>query len=154
MNALDWFESIRWPLEDIKCPKCGHENDRFQRTGGRYWCTPCKGYFSVRTGTAMEHSRLKLDVWHIAIHEVTMGGSVYPRSVIRAKDFAKVHRISSPAAWRVLWALRGLIYGTGSRTGHDLRLYTGADGPALTRWLPVPHSPAWTPAQLAAKLFE
>ena len=39
--------------------------------GGRplpYWCSDCRRYFSVRTGTALEHSKVPLRKWAIAFY--------------------------------------------------------------------------------------
>ena len=66
--ATEWFESIIWP-NGRHCPKCGSE-----RTGEAshkkmpYWCTDCRSYFSVKTGTAMQASKVPLRKWAIAIY--------------------------------------------------------------------------------------
>ena len=38
-----------------------------------YWCTDCRSYFSVRTGTALERSKVPLRKWAFAarLHDVT-----------------------------------------------------------------------------------
>ena len=33
-----------------------------------YWCTDCRRYFSVKTGTAMQRSKIPLRKWAIAIY--------------------------------------------------------------------------------------
>ena len=41
-----------------------------QREADAYWCTDCRGYFSVKTGTVMQNSNLSLRKWVIAIYQV------------------------------------------------------------------------------------
>ena len=36
-----------------------------------YWCTDCRSYFSVKTGTPMECSRLPLRKWVVAMYLMT-----------------------------------------------------------------------------------
>ena len=67
-TARRWFEAHVWP-EGRRCPHCG---------GGRtyevnhkscpYRCPDCKSYFSVKTGTAMERSKIPLKTWVFAIY--------------------------------------------------------------------------------------
>lgn len=58
-SARARFEARVWP-EGRLCPRCGSG-----RTGVAshrtmpYWCTGCRSYFSVRTGTVMEASNLR-----------------------------------------------------------------------------------------------
>ena len=67
--AAGWFESVLWP--DGRC--CGHCGSvRTSPTPNRkpmpYWCSDCRGYFSVKTGTAMQRSKIPLRKWAIAIY--------------------------------------------------------------------------------------
>ena len=58
-SAVEWFKAIRWP-DGRHCPRCGSVNTRdIPNTKPMpYWCRDCKSYFSVRTGTTIEKSRL------------------------------------------------------------------------------------------------
>lgn len=74
--AYALLEAQRWGDEPA-CPYCGSlgvyaMKDR--KTGGRHkhyrWrCRDCKRYFSVRTGTVLEESRLPLRHWVYAFHK-------------------------------------------------------------------------------------
>ena len=48
---------------------CGSDNikERPNRKPMPYWCCGCRKYFSVKIGTAMQSSKLSLQVWAIAI---------------------------------------------------------------------------------------
>ena len=67
--AAAWFESVLWP--DGRC--CGHcGSTRTSPVPSRkpmpYWCSDCREYFSVKTGTAMQRSKVPLRKWAIAIY--------------------------------------------------------------------------------------
>ena len=66
--AIAWFEETIWP-NGRHCPKCGSLRTR-EATHKKmpYWCTDCRSYFSVKTGTAMQASKIPLRKWAIAIY--------------------------------------------------------------------------------------
>ena len=58
--ATEWFKSIIWP-DGRHCPKCGSVRTReASHAKMPYWCTDCRSYFSVKTGTAMQRSKIPL----------------------------------------------------------------------------------------------
>ena len=66
--ATEWFETIIWP-DGRHCPKCGSVRTReASHAKMPYWCTDCRSYFSVKTGTAMQRSKIPLRKWAIAIY--------------------------------------------------------------------------------------
>ena len=66
--ATEWFESVIWPT-GRHCPKCGSVRTReASHKKMPYWCTDCRSYFSVKTGTAMQSSKIPLRKWAIAIY--------------------------------------------------------------------------------------
>lgn len=69
--AREWFETIRRPNGVDTCPRCGTIGKVSPVVSGRpmpYRCGSCRKYFSVRTGTVMESSRLPLRKWVIALY--------------------------------------------------------------------------------------
>ena len=67
-----WFADVRWP-DGATCPTCGSDN---VQTGAKhptmsYRCRTCRKYFSARTGTVMESSKLGYQVWAIATYLLT-----------------------------------------------------------------------------------
>ena len=59
--ARRWFEGVVWSGE--RC--CGHCGSVATRPVPHerpmpYWCSDCRSYFSVRTGTALERSKVPL----------------------------------------------------------------------------------------------
>ena len=66
-----------------------------------YWCTDCRAYFSIKTGTLLEYTQLPLRKWVYAIYlHVTN-----PKGV----SSMKLHRaigVSQPKAWYMLQRIR------------------------------------------------
>ena len=67
-KASEWFEKWLWGGERV-CVRCGSENTHeASHKTMPYRCRDCKRYFSVRTGTAMERSKVPLRKWGWAIY--------------------------------------------------------------------------------------
>ena len=71
--ARRWLEDVRWPEGRV----CGHCGSPQTSTVGParpmpYWCTTCRQYFSLKTGTALQRSRLSLRAWVLAICVMTL----------------------------------------------------------------------------------
>ena len=99
--ATEWFESIIWP-DGRHCPKCGSK-----RTGNAthkkmpYWCSDCRSYFSVKTGTAMQASKIPMRKWAIAIYLVLTS--------LKSVSSMKLHRdigVSQATAWFMIHRIR------------------------------------------------
>ena len=66
-----------------------------------YWCTDCRSYFSVRTGTILERSHVPLRQWAFAMYL----GITNLKSI----SSMKLHRdigVSQPTAWFMLHRIR------------------------------------------------
>jgi len=111
-SAVRWFEAARWPNEgDRHCPRCG--SLRIHVTKDRkpmpYRCKDCRNYFSVRTGTMLECSRLPLRKWAFATY-------LYVSS-LKGVSSMKLHRdlnVTQKTAWFMLHRLRDAWDGTGA----------------------------------------
>ena len=100
--ATIWFERTVWA--DGRC--CGHCGSVATRpvpngTPMPYWCTDCRSYFSVRTGTALERSKVSLRKWAFAIYlELTN---------LKSVSSMKLHRdigVTQSTAWFMLHRIR------------------------------------------------
>ena len=71
-SAQAWFEETRWP-DGRACGKCGSVNTKDVASGKPmpYWCSDCRSYFSIKTGTVMQGSNLPLRTWAIATYQMT-----------------------------------------------------------------------------------
>ena len=70
--ATKWFESQVWGSEQRHrcCPRCGGLETKPVPNAKPmpYWCPDCRSYFSIRTGTLIERSKVPLRKWAIAIY--------------------------------------------------------------------------------------
>lgn len=107
--AEKWFESVFWP-DGRTCPRCGGA-DTYKVNGNSnkmpYRCRDCKRYFSVKTGTALQSSKVPLLKWVFAIYlELTS---------LKGVSSMKLHRdleITQTSAWYMLHRIReGLVPG-------------------------------------------
>lgn len=101
-SAVKWFESVRWP-EGRCCPHCGSIKTSMVLNAKPmpYWCTDCRSYFSVRTGTVFQSSRLPMRKWLFAIY-------LYVTS-LKGVSSMKLHRdigVSQRTAWFMLHRIR------------------------------------------------
>ena len=71
--AQRWLEGVRWAAGRV-CGHCGSPQTKVvsQAQSMPYWCTTCRHYFSIKTGTALQRSRLSLRAWVLAIFVMTM----------------------------------------------------------------------------------
>ena len=102
-NATRWFEAWRWPDDEICCLRCGSVA-AYRVKGAKpmpYRCRDCRRYFSLKTGTAMEDSKLPLRKWGWAIYlEMTNLKGV--SSVKLCRDL----KVRQPTAWYMLHRIR------------------------------------------------
>ena len=99
--ATKWFESVLWP--NGRC--CGHcGSTRTQEASHKkmpYWCSDCRSYFSIKTGTAMANSKIPLRKWAIAIYLCLTS--------LKSISSMKLRRdieVSQPTAWFMLHRIR------------------------------------------------
>lgn len=101
-TATKWFETWMWPTGRA-CGKCG-SLDTYEVKNAKpmpYRCRDCQSYFSVRTGTAIERSKVPLRKWAIAIYlELTS---------LKSISSMKLHRdlkVNQRTAWFMLHRIR------------------------------------------------
>ena len=100
--ATQWFEAVVWNGERC-CGKCGSLRTSEVPNGKPmpYWCSDCRGYFSVRTGTPIARSNVPLRKWAIAVYLCLTS--------LKSVSSMKLHRdigVSQPTAWFMLHRIR------------------------------------------------
>ena len=100
--ATKWLEDVLWAGERC-CGKCGSVSTREVPNAKPmpYWCTDCRSYFSVRTGTAIARSNVPLRKWAIAIYLCLTS--------LKSVSSMKLHRdlgVSQKTAWFMLHRIR------------------------------------------------
>ena len=102
-SAVKWFEETRWPGGERHCGHCGSVETKEVPNAKPmpYWCKACRSYFSVRTGTSLQSSRLPLRKWVFATY-------LYVTS-LKGISSMKLHRdikVTQKTAWHMLHRLR------------------------------------------------
>ena len=100
--AREWFEAIYWP-DGARCGHCDGARVRPVASGKPmpWWCSDCRKYFSVKTGTVMADSNLPLRKWALGIYLCLTS--------LKSVSSMKLHRdlgIGQKAAWFMLHRLR------------------------------------------------
>lgn len=100
--AERWIVEVRWP-NGVRCARCN--SDRVQEGTSHptmpYRCRDCRKFFSVRTGTAMESSKLSYQVWVLATYLMTTG--------TKDNSSMKLHRdlnVTQKHAWHLAHRIR------------------------------------------------
>jgi transposase-like protein len=101
-TAEAWIAGIRWP-KGFACPHCGSSNVQCgaKHPSMNYRCRTCHRFYSVRTGTVMQHSNLGAQKWVIATHMLTTG--------LQGEAGMKLHRalgITQTSAWHLAHRIR------------------------------------------------
>ena len=102
-KAEAWFVERRWP-DGIVCPYCDGENvspRKSKRVTPVYRCNPCKRDFTVKTGTIMHDSKLKLSTWALAFYLLSTN--------LKGVSSMKLHRdleITQKSAWHLAHRIR------------------------------------------------
>ncbi len=100
--ARRWFETTRW-ANGRRCPHC-HGNHTHEVKNAKpmpYRCKDCRRYFSVRTGTTLERSKVPLRKWAFAIYLYV--------SHVKGLSSMKLHRdikVTQKTAWYMMQRLR------------------------------------------------
>ena len=105
-SARKWFELVHWPDGELFCLRCGSDNVyRCKHKTMPFRCRDCKKYFSVKTGTAMESSKLPLKKWVWAIY--------LENTNLKGVSSMKLHRdigVTQKNTWHMLHRIReGLL---------------------------------------------
>ena len=99
--AREWFEASIWS-GGRHCPRCGSARTcEASHAKMPYWCSDCRSYFSVKTGTVMEQSPLPLRKWAWAIY--------LHLTSLKGVSSMKLHRdigVTQKTAWFMLQRIR------------------------------------------------
>ena len=100
-SARQWFESRLWP-DGRCCPHCGSTKTTIATHRYMpYWCSDCREYFSIRTGTVLQNSKVSLRKWAIAIY--------LHLTSLKGVSSMKLHRdigVTQSTAWFMLQRIR------------------------------------------------
>ena len=110
-----WLEDIRWADGERFCPHCGSLKTTPVKNEipMPYHCGECRQYFSVKTGTVMQSSKVALQKWVIAMYLMSTS--------LKGVSSMKLHRdlgVTQKTAWMLAQKIRqGWIDGSDKLTG-------------------------------------
>ena len=101
-TATGWVERIRWP-DGATCPHCGSVNiaHPVKHKTMTHRCRDCRKWFSIRTGTAMQSSKLGMQTWVVAVYLLNTG--------LKGQASMKLHRdlgVTQKTAWHLAHRIR------------------------------------------------
>ena len=104
-TVAQWFAAQRWPDGKSICPACGHHDVQVGAAHANqpYRCrnADCRKRFSVKTGTAMQSSKLGCQTWAIAMYLVVTS--------LKGISSMKLHReldVTQKSAWHLAHRIR------------------------------------------------
>ena len=108
-SARRWFEHQRWP-DGVHCARCDGDNVSPVASGKPmpYRCRDCRKYFSVRTNSVMERSKITLRKWAWGIYLSTTN--------LKGVSSLKLHRdlkITQKSAWFMSHRIRAALVASG-----------------------------------------
>jgi transposase-like protein len=104
--AHQFFVNVRWP-HGVVCPTCGSTGASYIPKYRRYQCNHNhdRRQFTVKTGSVMEDSPLRLDTWAIAFWL-----EVNAKNSISSCELARALGITQKSAWFVLHRCRHALH--------------------------------------------
>ena len=128
-----YLSGNRWPDGVIKCPTCGNQKVAFIRSRMLWECSEkhTKRQFSVKIGTVMEDSAIKLDKWLVAMWLIANS-----KNGISSYELARALGVTQKTAWFMLSRLRLALqseHGGKQSAVHFSSLPRGASLPCWSR---------------------
>jgi transposase-like protein len=102
-RANDFMASIRWPDGVVTCPTCGSKEVSYLSTRRLWKCKNAheKRQFSVKVGTVMEDSPIKLDKWLSAFWLIANA-----KNGISSYELHRALGVTQKTAWFMLHRIR------------------------------------------------
>ena len=111
-----FIEHERWGGEP-HCPHCGVTKVYRVKGAMGFKCSGCRKRFSVRTGTVMEASKVKLQTWLLAFYMMTTA-----RKGISSVQFAKELGVTQKTAWFLANRIREACAGGKGLLGGEVEI--------------------------------
>ena len=94
-QCAEALKRARWP-QGFRCPNCSSTQHYLVAQGARklYQCCGCRFQTSLTAGTLMEHTKLPLTTWFLAIHLISQA-----KTGISALALKRDLGVSYPTAW-------------------------------------------------------
>jgi len=130
-KAREYLEALRWPKGPV-CPHCGSVGKHYSLVGkshrkGLWKCADCRDQFTVTVGTVFERSKVKLNLWLMAVHLVCSS-----KNGMSSMELHRLLGVTQKTAWFMLHRIReamkpeaGGLLGSGGGTVEADETYWG-----------------------------
>ena len=110
-TATSWWVASRWPEGERPCPRCGFAETMVVENANPmpFRCKSCWRFFSVRTGTVLERSKVSLRKWGYAVYICATS--------IKGVSSMHLHRridVTQKTAWFMAHRIREALASPGS----------------------------------------
>jgi transposase-like protein len=104
-QCAEALKRSRWP-QGFRCPQCSSTQHYLVTQGARklYQCGGCRLQTSLTAGTLMEHTKLPLTTWFLAIHLISQA-----KTGISALALKRDLGVSYPTAWLLHHKINGAM---------------------------------------------
>ena len=98
-DLIRHIEQIRWDDGTVRCSRCdAAKNVTPQKKAGEYWCQYCRQYFNAKTGTPLEHNRVRDQrIWLYVVCRLLAS-----RKGVTAKQLSEEISVSRKTAWYMI----------------------------------------------------
>lgn len=101
LRCLEILVAKRWPSGIVACPYCTAETCTFMPTAFRWQCKGCRKQFSIKVGTFMEDSPIKLSSWFVAMWMLANC-----KNGVSSYEIHRAIGITQKSAWFMLHRIR------------------------------------------------
>lgn len=102
-KAHEFLISLRWPNAEVRCPRCHHMEVSYVKTRKVWKCKTCanKKQFSIKVGTVMEDSPIKIGTWLCAFWLIANA-----KNGISSYEIHRALGVTQKTAWFMLHRIR------------------------------------------------
>lgn len=122
LETLRWNGIVTSPFDPLS---------KVYRTGGRFKCSATNRYFTVRTGTIFQNSRIPLGTWFNALQ------LIQGTPELSATDLAAAINVSQKTAWSILRKTKKYFGNTIPADIQNLDVISDADRLTISNWFQI-----------------
>lgn len=100
-KAHEFLISLRWPNGEVRCPRCHHKEVSYVQTRKVWKCKTCKKQFSIKVGTVMEDSPIKIGTWLCAFWLIANA-----KNGVSSYEIHRALGVTQKTAWFLLHRIR------------------------------------------------
>ena len=104
--AFEYAKKLRWPDDNVVCPRCGVAKNSFIKTRRLWFCYGCKQQFTIKVKTIMEDSPIGLDKWMTAFWLLANA-----KNGISSHELGRALGVTQTTAWFMLQRIREVMKG-------------------------------------------